>query len=93
MKRNWRDQAACRDEEPELFFPVGRDGPALKMRAQALDTCAGCPVMLKCRDDALGSAETAGIFGGLDFDPSRAHLPLSATALTREKKKAALSID
>ena len=32
---DWRHEAVCRDEDPELFFPVGNSGPALTQIAKA----------------------------------------------------------
>jgi hypothetical protein len=40
---DWRCQAACRTEEPELFFPIGVSGPALDQLADAKSVCHRCP--------------------------------------------------
>ena len=36
---DWRHEALCRDEDPELFFPVGNSGPALAQIASAKLVC------------------------------------------------------
>ena len=42
---DWRHEAVCRDEDPELFFPVGNSGPALLTQiAKAKLVCNRCPV-------------------------------------------------
>ena len=41
---DWRHDAICRDEDPELFFPVGTSGPALMQIAEAKSVCRRCPV-------------------------------------------------
>ena len=45
---DWRHRAACRDEDPELFFPVGTSGPALLQITEAKAVCRRCPVNTEC---------------------------------------------
>ncbi len=60
----WLDQAACRDEDPELFFPVSEMGPGARQVAQAKAVCAQCPVQQQCLSYALENGLQYGIFGG-----------------------------
>ena len=41
---DWRHEAACREEDPEVFFPVGNTGPALAQIEEAKKICARCSV-------------------------------------------------
>ncbi|WP_308014158.1 WhiB family transcriptional regulator [Streptantibioticus parmotrematis] len=63
--RDWRDSAGCRDEDPELFFPIGNAGPALLQIDEAKAVCRRCPVMERCLQWALDTGETSGVWGGL----------------------------
>jgi WhiB family redox-sensing transcriptional regulator len=78
-EQNWRDHAACRWEDPELFFPVGTSGPALLQIAEAKRVCARCPVIEQCLAWALDSGQDDGIWGGMSEDERRAHLRRRAT--------------
>jgi WhiB family transcriptional regulator, redox-sensing transcriptional regulator len=69
---DWRVQAACRSEEPELFFPVGTRGPALVQLARAKSVCLQCPVLIQCRTWAMTTGEAAGVWGGMSEDERRA---------------------
>ena len=50
---DWRHRALCRDEDPELFFPIGTTGPATVQVEQAKAVCRRCPVVQSCLDWAL----------------------------------------
>lgn len=65
---DWRNHAACRDEDPELFFPIGNTGPALVQIEDAKAVCRRCPVIDDCRAWALAAGEKAGVWGGLSED-------------------------
>lgn len=36
---DWRHNAVCREEDPELFFPIGNTGPALLQIEEAKAVC------------------------------------------------------
>ncbi|MFJ6084822.1 WhiB family transcriptional regulator [Streptomyces sp. NPDC092369] len=69
---DWRDQAACRYEDPDLFFPIGTSGPALLQTEQAKEVCGRCPVREQCLRWALETKECLGIWGGTDETERRA---------------------
>src|ERR687883_1798150 len=75
---DWRHHAACRDEDPELFFPVGTSGPALLQITEAKAVCRRCPVNAECLNWALASGQDAGVWGGMSEDQRRALKPRNA---------------
>jgi WhiB family redox-sensing transcriptional regulator len=56
----WRERAACRDADLEVFFPENSGS------ARARKICAGCPVRAQCLDHAVTYDEPFGIWGGLN---------------------------
>jgi WhiB family redox-sensing transcriptional regulator len=62
---DWRASAACRVEDPELFFPIGTTEPALRQTREAKTICAGCPAKGQCLSWALESNQDTGVWGGL----------------------------
>jgi WhiB family redox-sensing transcriptional regulator len=64
-ERDWRQDAACRDVDPELFFPEPGQLPQV---AKAKEVCAGCAVRGPCLENALHGPlardDQHGIFAG-----------------------------
>ncbi len=58
---DWRHHAACREVDPELFFPIGNTGPALFQ------------VVESCLHWAVESGQDAGVWGGMSEDERRAY--------------------
>jgi WhiB family redox-sensing transcriptional regulator len=67
----WAEFAACKDEDPELFFPVSEVGPGARQVAQAKAVCARCPVREICLGFALDEGLDHGVFGGQTADERR----------------------
>ena len=68
---DWQADAACRNSDPELFFP---DGDVRFARAQVKTAkliCRGCPVSATCLSWAPASGQEAGIWGGLTEEERR----------------------
>ncbi|MEU5091763.1 WhiB family transcriptional regulator [Streptomyces sp. NPDC021356] len=68
---NWREHAACRHEDPDLFFPIGTTGPALVQTEQAKAVCHRCPVREQCLEWALETEQTLGVWGGTSENERR----------------------
>ena len=69
---NWRDDAACRDADPELFFPIGTAGAALRQTGEAKRICPACSAQTQCLAWALQNRVTDGVWGGTTEDERRA---------------------
>jgi len=70
------DDAACRDADTDVFFPVSES-----QADQAKAICAACPVREACLEYALETRPGDGVWGGLT--PTERH------RLIRRRQKAA----
>ena len=68
---DWRNEASCRDVDPDLFFPIGTTGIAIEQVDAAQRICATCMVREPCLEFALASNQDAGVWGGLTEDERR----------------------
>ena len=68
---DWRTDAACRDTSPDLFFPVGTTGAALKQIEDAKAVCRQCVAQADCLEFALITNQDSGIWGGTCEDERR----------------------
>lgn len=79
----WRQWAACRGADLNLFFP-GRGESAQPARL----VCSGCPVREPCLDYALDQGITHGIWGGLTERDRRPLRSRHAATARRERDEA-----
>ena len=59
MNLSWRQKAACRGVDPDIFYPVSDDDAEA---AKAI--CVTCPVREACLEYALVNRERDGVWGG-----------------------------
>lgn len=60
VRYDWQEGAACKEADPDLFFPErGSPGDSAKR------VCVNCEVRLECLEYALANGERYGIWGGL----------------------------
>lgn len=65
-------RAACREEDPELFFPIGV-GPLVEAQVeQARGVCHGCRIRPDCLEWSFASRQDTGIWGGMTEEERRA---------------------
>ena len=67
----WRNRSACRDSDPDVFFPIGSTGPALEQIETAQRICTACTVRDECLEFALATNQEAGIWGGTTEEERR----------------------
>ena len=61
----WREAAACRGTDPELFFPISSRGQSREQSERAKDFCTRCPVARCCLEFALRTRQMHGVWGGM----------------------------
>jgi len=68
----WRDQAVCRQTDPEIFFPAKGESVRAAKRV-----CQQCPVRSECLEHAIERRESDGVWGGTS--------PRERRAIARER--------
>jgi WhiB family redox-sensing transcriptional regulator len=81
-RESWQEHAACASYPAEMFFPPA-DDPGASRAAKAV--CATCPVREECFTFALETAQSEGVWGGMDAGERRR---LRRRTRDRERRRA-----
>lgn len=68
---DWREDATCRDLDPELFFPIGVTGMAVEQIEAAKAFCRQCTAQSHCLDFAITTNQEYGVWGATTEDERR----------------------
>ncbi|MEV0996784.1 WhiB family transcriptional regulator [Nonomuraea fuscirosea] len=63
---SWMYRAACRDVDPEIFFPIASPDTdaGTAAEAQAKRVCSGCTVREECLGASVSLQVVDGVWGG-----------------------------
>lgn len=61
LKEGWMVQAACKDKDPDLFFPGEHEQ---RLTKAAREVCELCPVSVDCLEYAVKNNIKYGMWGG-----------------------------
>ena len=64
MNLSWRQHAACRGVDPDIFYPPLDEIEAAAVVEEARAVCERCPVRQPCLEFALANRERDGVWGG-----------------------------
>jgi WhiB family redox-sensing transcriptional regulator len=82
----WMSQGACREEDPEIFFPIAAQGPALAQVSSAKAVCRRCAVNAACLSFGLETRQE-GIWGGTTREERLAMRPHPAEPAARADRQ------
>lgn len=79
-REKWKDQSACGNADPELFYgPADQKPMSPEQVAEARSWCDGCPVARDCFIEAIDHEERFGIWGGYTPEERIRAIGLAAT--------------
>jgi WhiB family redox-sensing transcriptional regulator len=90
LSDEWWDLAACKNAEPELFFPISVTSASRGTIERAKRVCGSCPVQSQCLSYALRHRQEQGIWGGLTEDERRRLNRRMATSERAASRSAAI---
>jgi WhiB family redox-sensing transcriptional regulator len=71
--------AACRDKDPEIFFPTAVGVAGQRQVAEAERICRACPVQEQCGEQRVRTGASTGVWGGAYRnlkDPAATRIPV-----------------
>jgi WhiB family transcriptional regulator, redox-sensing transcriptional regulator len=81
---SWREDVACRDADPDLFFPISTTEAGQRQMEEAKRICRDCPAQIQCLAWAVENAVTDGVWGGTTPDERRVMRSLSRKTTTTQ---------